>query len=178
MPPEPARKRASDSHGDMEAELAKLHRPRKHYKWYYCTSEADKQMKEPLDGLHEFLRGYFYLKSADWDGNDPHPLEAWEATELAQMPRYYIMDKDDSMREAVAKDMAQEDSQVVRERSGRWLSDTELAVYVEEYSRTGFQGGLNWYRVQTQPEVIGELDIIASKKIEVPCLFMSGKMDW
>ena len=28
-----------------------------------------------------------------------------------------------------------------------WLPDKELNVYVHEYQRTGFQGGLNWYRV-------------------------------
>jgi pimeloyl-ACP methyl ester carboxylesterase len=163
---------------DMEAELAKLERPRKHYKWYYCTSDANREMSEPKEGLHEFLRGYFHLKSADWHGNDPHPLQAWTASELAKMPRYYIMDKEDSMRDAVAKDMAGEDLQAVQEKSKRWLSDEELAVYVEEYARNGFQGGLNWYRVQTQPNVARELEIFAGKKIEIPCLFVSGRKDW
>lgn len=163
---------------DMEAELAKLDRPRKHYKWYYCTPDAHQEMLEPKEELPGFLRGYFHLKSADWDGNDPHPLEAWKAAELAKMPRYYIMDKKDSMREAVARDMAGEDARVVLEKSRRWLSDEELAVYVEEYSRNGFQGGLNWYRVQTQPDVTRELEIFAGKKIEIPCLFVSGKKDW
>ena len=27
-----------------------------------------------------------------------------------------------------------------------WLSEAELAVYVEAFERTGFTGGLNWYR--------------------------------
>jgi pimeloyl-ACP methyl ester carboxylesterase len=163
---------------DMEAELAKLERPRKHYKWYYCTPNADREMMEPKEGLPEFLRGYFYLKSADWDGNDAHPLDGWKATELAKMPRYYIMDKEDTMREAIARDMADEDPHVVRQGSRRWLSDQELAVYVDEYSRNSFQGGLNWYRVQTQPDVVRELEIFAGKKIEIPCLFVSGKKDW
>lgn len=168
----------SEAAVDMEAELAQLERPRKHYKWYYCTPEAGKEMTEPKEGLHEFMRGYFHLKSADWKGNDPHPLEGWTATELAKMPRYYIMDKGDSIRQAVAKDMAHEDPEAVKENSQRWLSDAELAVYVREYSRTGFQGGLNWYRVQTQPSVAGELEVFAGKKIEVPCLFVSGEKDW
>lgn len=163
---------------DMEAELAKLERPRKHYKWYYCTPDADKEMREPKDGLHDFLRGYFHLKSADWGGNDPHPLEAWKATELAKMPRYYIMDKGDSMREAVARDMAAEDPKAVQAKCHRWLSDAELEVYVDEYARNGFQGGLNWYRVQTQPEAARELQVFTGKKIEMPCLFISGKKDW
>jgi hypothetical protein len=70
----------------MEAELAKLDRPRKHYKWYYCTPEANADITEPKGGRYEFLRGYFHLKSAEWEGNDPHPLEGWKATELAKWP--------------------------------------------------------------------------------------------
>lgn len=163
---------------DMEAESSKLERPRKHYKWYYCTPSANHEMLEPKDELQEFLRGYFHLKSADRDGNDPHPLTAWKATELAKMPRYYIMDEEDTMRETVAKDMAEEDPHIVREKSSRWLKDEELAIYVEEYARNGFQGGLNWYRIQTQPEILRELEIFAGKKIEIPCLFVSGKQDW
>ena len=34
-----------------------------------------------------------------------------------------------------------------------WLTDEELAVYSSEYSRTGFQGGLQSYRVGTRPEL-------------------------
>ena len=163
---------------DMEAELAKLERPRKHYKWYYCTSPADDEMTNPKAGLHEFLRGYFHLKSADWAGNDPRPLRGWEASELAKMPRYYIMDKADTMREAVARDMKNEDPDEVRRKSERWLSDEELDVYVHEYARNGFQGGLNWYRMSTQPKVASDTEMFASKNIEMPCLFVSGKKDW
>jgi pimeloyl-ACP methyl ester carboxylesterase len=32
---------------DMEAELASLERPRKHYKWYHCTPHANREMLEP-----------------------------------------------------------------------------------------------------------------------------------
>jgi pimeloyl-ACP methyl ester carboxylesterase len=179
LPLEPTREVNKESETvDMEAELARLSRPRRHYKWYCCTPNANEEMMEPREGLHEFLRGYFHLKSADCDGNNPHPLESWTAPELAKMPRYYIMDKDDSMRDAVARDMAKEDPTVVRERSKRWLSDAELAVYVEEYSRSGFRGGLNWYRVQTQAKVAGELETFAGKKIEISCLFVGGRKDW
>ena len=31
-------------------------------------------------------------------------------------------------------------------RLPRWLSEEELAVYVETFQRTGFTGGLNYYR--------------------------------
>lgn len=162
---------------DIHKELAALPEPRKHYKRYYSTASASTEMSSS-EGLHDFLRGYFYLKSADWAGNNPHPLEAWSATELAKMPYYYIMPLNAGMREAVAKDMSHEDPEHVHERSSRWLPDSELEVYVHEWARTGFQGGLNWYRVQTDPKWLRDADLFAGKTIEVPCLFISGAKDW
>lgn len=87
------------------------------------------------------------------------------------MPRYYIMDKEDTMRLAVAKDMQ-------GDVSHDWLSDEELSVYVDEWSRNGFQGGLNWYRAQTDLALQKDALIFAGKKLEVPCLFASGRKDW
>lgn len=162
---------------DIHKELAALPEPRKHYKSYYSTAPASTEMSSS-EGLHDFLRGYFYLKSADWAGNNPHPLEAWSATELAKMPYYYIMPLNAGMREAVAKDMSHEDLEHVQERSSRWLPDSELEIYVNEWARTGFQGGLNWYRVQADPKWLRDADLFAGKTIEVPCLFISGAKDW
>ena len=56
-----------------------------------------------------------------------------------------------------------------------WLSQDELDHYVGEFSRTGFTGGLNWYRNfdrnwETTPELAGA-------KISVPCLFIGGTAD-
>ncbi|KEF61309.1 uncharacterized protein A1O9_02874 [Exophiala aquamarina CBS 119918] len=164
---------------DIQRALSELPRPRKHYKWYYCTAPANDEMTNPTGPpLHAFLRGYFHLKSADWDGNSPHALTGWTAPELAKMPRYYIMDRDDSMREAVARDMADENPQQVLERAQRWLPDAELAVYADEWGRTSFRGGLNWYGVQTQPEIASDGIVWAGAKISVPTVFVAGKSDW
>ncbi|SPM34213.1 Lysophospholipase, alpha-beta hydrolase superfamily, partial [Mycobacterium rhizamassiliense] len=56
-----------------------------------------------------------------------------------------------------------------------WISQDELDHYIAEFSRTGFTGGLNWYRNfdrnwETTPE-------LADAKISVPCLFMGGTAD-
>ncbi|MCJ1404643.1 hypothetical protein MMC11_007869 [Xylographa trunciseda] len=107
---------------DIHHDLANLPNPRKHYKWYYSTRDANTEMASS-DGLREFLRGYFYLKSADWAGNNPRPLDAWTAEELAKMPLYYIMPLNSGMRESVEKEL---DSGV--NKSQRWLSDAELEV--------------------------------------------------
>ena len=161
---------------DIHEELRKLPEPRKHYKWYYSTAAANAEMS-PQKGLKEFLRGYFHLKSAD-ASNDPHPLQAWDATELAKMPSYYIMPLHLGMREAIANDMTEEELRLAKFKGVKWLPDEDLNIYVQEFSRTGFQGGLNWYRIQTDPNMIRDLDVFSGGKIEIPCVFIAGTKDW
>ena len=94
------------------------------------------------------------------------------------MPRYYIMDLGLTMRQCVAADMAAEDPAAVSALSSRWLDDTALAVYVSEYSRNSFQGGLNWYRIQTQRELASDVEFLSGMKISIPCMFVAGDRDW
>ena len=163
---------------NISEELASLKRPRKHYQHYYRTPEANKDMTECSQGVHSFLRGYYHYKSADWQGNKPFPLESWTASELEKMPTYYIMDLEDNMAQTVEKEMPTQ-SQI---DSCKWLTETELSVYAEEYSRTGFQGGLNWYRrggnTASAPGSQQALEVFSGKKIDTPSLFIAGKQDW
>jgi pimeloyl-ACP methyl ester carboxylesterase len=154
--------------------LAALPRPRKHYQWYYSTRVADADMHDCPQGLHAFLRAYYHYKSADWDGNRPFPLASWSAEELARMPTYYIMDLDLGMAETVAALMPSP-AQVA---ACRWLPDDELAVYSAEFDRTGFQGGLQWYRCRTQGIGESELQIFSRRTIDVPSIFIAGASDW
>ena len=55
--------------------LADLPRPRKHYQWYYSEPEANRDMLDCPQGLHNFLRSYYHVKSADWNQNQPYPLD-------------------------------------------------------------------------------------------------------
>ena len=163
---------------DVHKALANLPHPRKAYKWYYSSKPAAAEMDNPKGELHNFLRGYFYLKSADWKGNNPKPLKAWEATELAKLPYYYVMPLHSNMREAVQLDMANEDPSTVASLSNRWLPDQDLAIYAQEYGSTGFQGGLNWYRVLTDPNNTKDVELFAGRKLDIPSMFISGKQDW
>ena len=124
-------------------------------------------------GVHDFLRAYFHVKSADWKGH-PFPLKAFSATELAKMPRYYIMDLDKTMPENVAPDMPTPEEIA----ANTWLTDEELRVYSSEFGRTSFQGGLNSYRLQTDPSFSAELRLYSGATIDVPSMFISGKSDW
>jgi len=159
---------------DIHAALAALDRPRKHYQWYYSTRQANADMRECPQGVHAFLRAYFHYKSADWPGNTPFPLHAWTATELAKLPTYYIMDLAKGMAETVAPEMPS----AADVAACRWLPESELRVYSAEYGRTGFQGGLQWYRCRTEGRYDSELQSFAGRTIDVPSLFIAGKSDW
>jgi pimeloyl-ACP methyl ester carboxylesterase len=159
---------------DIHAALAVLPRPRKHYQWYYSTRPANENMWKARQGVHDFLRAYYHHKSADWKANKPFELKGWVAEELAKMPTYYIMDLADGMAETVAKEMPSA-AEIV---ANKWLPDRELKVYSDEYGRTGFQGGLNWYRVRTGGKVTAELEVFTGRTIDVPSTFISGRSDW
>jgi pimeloyl-ACP methyl ester carboxylesterase len=125
-------------------------------------------------GRHAFLRGYFHVKSADWKGNAPFELPSLSASELAKMPRYYIMDFDRSMAETVAATMPSP-SEIA---ACVWLPDRELAVYAEAFTRTGFQGALQWYRCRTSQAANAQLELYSGMTVTVPALFIAGREDW
>ncbi|HEY0181717.1 MAG TPA: alpha/beta hydrolase [Rhodopila sp.] len=169
-PAAPAVAAASDVH----RALAALQRPRKHYQWYYSTREANTDMTHSRQGMHAFLRAYYHQKSADWPGNQPFRLAGPTAVELARMPTYYIMDLAMSMPQTVAAEMPS----AAAIATCRWLPDNELRVYSGEYERTGFQGGLQWYRCRTQGVGNAELQVFSGRTIDVPFLFIAGAKDW
>jgi pimeloyl-ACP methyl ester carboxylesterase len=159
---------------DIDAALAALPRPRKHYQRHYSAREANDEMWHCPQGLHDFLRAYYHMKSADWPGNRPFALAGWTAEALSQMPEYYIMDRSKGMAGTVAAQMPTP-QQVA---ACGWLTDPELAVYASEFRRTGLQGGLNWYRCTTDPACVDALRRHAGRRIEVPAMFIAGAADW
>jgi len=56
-----------------------------------------------------------------------------------------------------------------------WLTGPELDYYAAEFGRTGFTGGLNWYRaMDLRWEQTAEL---GSGRVEVPTFFLAGERD-
>ena len=158
----------------IHAELAALAPPRKHYQWYYSTREANDNMRNCPQGIHAFLRAYYHHKSADWRQNRPFPLKSWAADELAKLPTYYVMDLHQGMAETVAAEMPSASGIA----ACKWLPDDELGVYSAEYGRTGFQGGLQWYRCATSGKYTAELQMYSGRTIDVPSCFIAGESDW
>jgi pimeloyl-ACP methyl ester carboxylesterase len=170
----PPRRAMTDD--ELDAELAKLPRPRKYYRNYQRKPGSNEDMLHAPQGLHAFFRAYYHYKSADWKGNKPHPLKALTAEEMAQIPTYYVMDKDKGMAETVAAEMPS----AAEIAACKWLTDAEVSVYVTEYSRTQFTGALQGYRVRRgeDPKSIAEMRTFSGRTIDVPACFIGGKSDW
>jgi pimeloyl-ACP methyl ester carboxylesterase len=164
----------SQTHAQLSAALAALPVPRQHYQHYFSTRAANVDLLQPPQGLQRFLRAYFHAKSADWAGNHPIRLDDGSAAQLARMPAYYIMDTSKTMPESVAPMLTDPATSEVC----AWLSDQALAVYAAEFQRTGFQGGLNWYRARFNADVTAGETLYANRSIDVPALFIAGQSDW
>ncbi|KAL5499022.1 hypothetical protein ACEPAH_1540 [Sanghuangporus vaninii] len=185
----------------VDAMLASLDPPRMYYQHYYSLPQANIHMHKELSTkqLHDFMRAYFHIKSACWPDSssspedvenftDPRALKSIE--EIAYLPPYYMMPRGESMSAVVGARLPRGDD---LERARAWLRDADVDVFTTEYGRTGFQGGLNRYRVATrlgcvgdtlnsisasEQDYISELTLFARKKIEVPALFVAGDKDW
>jgi pimeloyl-ACP methyl ester carboxylesterase len=158
----------------VDDELAALPVPRKHYQTYYTTRPANEDMWHCPQGIHAFMRGYYHFKSADWKDNKPFPLTAYNAVELARLPRYYVMDLHKNMAQTAAEGMPS----AAEIAACKWMTEDEMRVFSSEYGRTGFQGGLNNYRVGADPRTANETRIFAGKTIDVPAMFLAGTSDW
>ena len=56
-----------------------------------------------------------------------------------------------------------------------WLSETDVDFYATEFARTGFRGGLNWYRnIDRNWELLAPF---AGAKVSIPALYMAGERD-
>jgi pimeloyl-ACP methyl ester carboxylesterase len=58
------------------------------------------------------------------------------------------------------------------------MTERDLQVYAGEFTRTGFQGGLNYYRVLEDPADDAELGSFSGRTIDVAACFIAGASDW
>lgn len=158
----------------MDMALANLLPPHQHYQSYYSSREANADMRYAQQGITDFLRAYYHYKSADWAGNQPYRLKGWDADELVKMPTYYIMAGDNGMANTVAPYLpSQEECEACI-----WLTVAELQYYARSFERTGFQGGLQWYRCSFDLDSLEALSRFHGKQITVPSGFIAGAQDW
>ncbi|KIJ62184.1 hypothetical protein HYDPIDRAFT_76859, partial [Hydnomerulius pinastri MD-312] len=166
----------------VATKLAALDPPRKHYTAYFSTRNANRDLLgESQDDLYKFLGGYYHMKSGAWEGNNIYPLPSASnpsptaeeiANDLATLPEYYIMPLQENMHQVISRHGATQWPQM-EEDAGK--------LYTSEFARTGFQGGLNYYRCALSPpppERVDDLIALAGRKVTVPAAFISGAQDW
>ena len=174
--------RADYTEAELDAEYAKLNPPRRYYQDYWASPEADKDMKNVPPGMTNFFRGFYYMKSADFPGNQNlpplHPVHtAKEAAEqYAQIPEYYVMRRGMSMPATIAAAMP--DAAYVK--NCKWLTEAECEVYGQEYTRSGWTGALWNYRVRRRAfgPGIAEQQTFAGRTIDVPAQVIAAREDW
>jgi pimeloyl-ACP methyl ester carboxylesterase len=67
------------------------------------------------------------------------------------------------------------DTGVPPEHLPAWLTEADLDFFVSEFERTGFRGGLNWYR---NLDALWELaPFLSGAKVWQPSLFIAGELD-
>ena len=67
------------------------------------------------------------------------------------------------------------DRMIQPEELPAWLTEADIDFYVAEFTRTGFRGGLNWYRnIDRSWELMAPF---AGKQITVPALYIAGDRD-
>jgi hypothetical protein len=56
-----------------------------------------------------------------------------------------------------------------------WLTEADIDYYTGEFTRTGFRGGLNWYRnIDRNWELLAPFDGVP---VRVPALYIAGDRD-
>jgi pimeloyl-ACP methyl ester carboxylesterase len=119
----------------------------------------------------------FYQEYFQQEGTAERELERDVRASL--LATFYSLSGDaapnERWRYAFGRDEKFLDSVVVPRNLPPWLSETDLDFFTGEFKRTGFRGGLNWYRnIDRAWELTGFLD---GAKLGQPTLFVAGDKD-
>jgi hypothetical protein len=129
-------------------------------------------VKHVPQGMTNFFRAFYYMKSADLPGNQNlQPMHAVRtakdaAKQNARMPEYYVMRRGKSMPATVAAVMP--DAAYIK--ACKWLTEPECEVYGQEYMRSGRTGALQEYRRRRDNEfapTVAEQLTFSGRMIEV-----------
>ena len=121
--------------------------------WFYFLyfQEPDRAEAELDANVERFLRAFLYSLSGDASGEQMAGLIGGPKT--GRMLEHLL----------------------VPDALPAWLSEQDLAFYASEFGRTGFRGGLNWYRcADLSWELTGAWN---DARIRQPALFVAGDRD-
>ncbi len=138
---------------DMNMMMAQAAGPeRDYYRLFFQepgTAEADLEAD-----IERTMRGVLYTISGDVI-RDGHREEGWDG----------FFPAGEMMSEQL----------IVPDELPAWLTEEDLAFYVSEISRTGFRGGLNWYRnIKNLPACLAPW---VGSTVRQPAFYMGGTTD-
>ncbi len=112
--------------------------------------EPGRVEKEIEEDVRAFILGSLYAASGD-----PPPEKRWQ----------FVFPKDQRFI----------DTSCVPDTLPAWLTERDIDFYTEEFTRTGFRGGVNWYRnIDRNWEMT---PFLSGAKIHQPTLFIAGELD-
>jgi pimeloyl-ACP methyl ester carboxylesterase len=119
----------------------------------------------------------FYQEYFQQEGTAERELERDVRASL--LATFYSLSGDaapnERWRYAFGRDEKFLDTVVVPRKLPSWLSEAELDFFTGELKRTGFRGGLNWYRnIDRAWELTGFLD---GARLGQPTVFVAGERD-
>jgi pimeloyl-ACP methyl ester carboxylesterase len=122
-----------------------------------------------------FGDNFFYILYFQTPGVAEHELRKDVRTAVRKFLYSASGDSPDTFRQPRPKTIGFLDQMVEPKALPPWLTEADVDFYTAEFERTGFRGGLNWYRNMDRTwELMGPW---AGAKITVPALFIAGERD-
>jgi len=118
------------------------------YQLYF--QEPGKAERDLEANVRDALRRFLYSASGD-----PPPEKRWR----------FLFDKSETLLENCSRP----------DVLPAWLTEHDIDYFAEQFERTGFSGGLNWYRnIDSRWE---QTPFLAGAKLQQPALFVAGEAD-
>lgn len=131
-------------------EAMKLLEGDQHHFYQRYFQEPGKAEKELEADIRKSVVGFLYSASGD-----PPPEKRWR----------FLFNKEERLL----------DTLTIPSTLPSWLTEEDVDFFVQEFTRTGFRGGLNWYR---NIDRMWELTkFLTGARIQQPSLFVAGEVD-
>ena len=177
-PPLPAGEyRGSGAAGSaaIQADLAALDRPRKHYQSYYCTPARRRRHARRPAGrarLSARLLPHEERRLAAEPAASACGLERRRAGQAAQLLRECSWQTTCRPRSPARCRAPQRLPPASGCRTMSWPSTRRSSA------ATAFRGGLQWYRAARDPAAAAQLQLFSGRRVDAPTCFIAGASDW
>ena len=136
---------------------------------------SDRQPWPPTEGMKRlFGENFYYILYFQTPGVAEHELQK-DVRRTLRMLLYSASGNAPGGRGRLPKTASFLDQMVDPKELPPWLTEADLDYFTAEFERTGFRGGLNWYRNLDSTWALAAP--FQGKRIEQPALFITGDKD-